>query len=118
LLADPLRSAGPFSDAPDGERARTLERLARGPETYAQLRTPSLRNVARTAPYMHQGQLATLHDVLHFYSTLEGQVPTGHHEETILEPLQLTPEEQSDLEAFLESLTDESLDPALLAPLP
>jgi cytochrome c peroxidase len=118
LLADPLRSAGPFSDAPDGERARTLERLARGPETYAQLRTPSLRNVARTAPYMHQGQFATLHDVLHFYSTLEGQVPTGHHEETILKPLQLTPEEQADLEAFLESLTDESLDPALLAPLP
>ncbi len=117
LLVDPLRSAGPFSDAPEGERARTLERLARGPETYAQLRTPSLRNVARTAPYMHQGQFATLHDVLHFYSTLEGQVPTGHHEETVLKPLQLTPEEQADLEAFLESLTDESLDPALLAPL-
>lgn len=118
LLADPLRSAGAFSDAPDGERARTLARLARGPETYAQLRTPTLRNVARTAPYMHQGQLATLDAVLHFYSTLEGQVPTGHHEETILKPLAFTPEEQSDLKAFLESLTDESIDSALLAPLP
>jgi cytochrome c peroxidase len=114
LLADPLRSAGPFSDAPDGERARTLARLARGPETYAQLRTPPLRNVARTAPYMHQGQLASLDAVLHFYSTLEGQVPTGHHEETILKALALTAAEQADLKAFLESLTDESLDPALL----
>jgi cytochrome c peroxidase len=55
LLGDPLRSAGPFSDAPDGERARTLERLARGPETYAQLRTPSLRNVAAPRPTCTRG---------------------------------------------------------------
>ena len=115
LLIEPLRSAGPHSDDPEGEKARALARLARGPQTFAELKTPTLRNVARTAPYMHQGQLATLDDVLHFYSTLEGQVPTGHHEETILVALELTDAERADLKAFLEALTDESLDPALLA---
>ena len=56
---------------------------------------------------MHQGQLATLEDVLHFYSTLEGagaaRPPPGDDPR----PLELTDAERADLEAFLESLTDE-----------
>ena len=109
-------SASRHSDDPRGEKAQALELLVRGPQTYAELKTPTLRNVGRTAPYMHQGQLASLDDVLRFYSTLEGQVPTGHHEESILVPPGLTAGEQSDLRAFLETLTDESLDPGLLSP--
>jgi cytochrome c peroxidase len=116
LLREPFSSASRHSDDPDGEKARALGRLVRGPQTYAELKTPTLRNVARTAPYMHQGQLATLEDVLRFYSTLDGQVPSGHHAETILVPLELTEAERADLRAFLEALTDESLDPSLLSP--
>ena len=102
----------------EGEARDKLEFLSRGPELWGQFKTPSLRNVALTAPYMHQGQMSSLRDVLHFYSTLEGAAPAGHHQETTLVPLGLSEAEQTDLEAFLTSLTDAPLDPALLVPPP
>lgn len=116
LLAEPFNSASPHSDARDGEKARALASLIVGPQSWGEFKTPSLRNVARTAPYSHQGRFATLDDVLHFYSTLEGMLPAGHHAESILVPLDLSAGEREDLLAFLRSLTDESLDPALLGP--
>lgn len=109
LLTSPFRASGPCSDSPDSTRARELASLAVTPELYGQVRTPSLRNVARTAPYMHAGQFATLADVLAFYSTRTGARPPGHHGESILAPLHFTPTELADLHAFLETLTDESL---------
>ena len=115
LLADPFNSSGAHSDAPAGEKATALASLVLGPQSWGEFKTPSLRNVARTAPYMHQGQKATLADVLHFYSTLEGMLPAGHHAESILVPLALDAGERADLLAFLDSLTDESVDPALLS---
>jgi cytochrome c peroxidase len=109
LAQDPFRSSGPFSDDPQCDRAKELAQLANTSELYGAVRTPSLRNVARTAPYMHAGQLATLDDVLRFYSTRQGARAAGHHGETILKPLNLTPAELADLAAFLGTLTDESL---------
>lgn len=116
LLADPFNSAGLHSDAREGEKARALESLVVGPQSWGEFKTPSLRNVARTAPYMHQGQFARLEDVVHFYSTLEGMLPAGHHAESILAPLDLSAQEREDLLEFLRSLTDEAVDPALLGP--
>ena len=115
---DPFRASGAYSDEPDGAAARRTQSLASGPDTWGQFKTPSLRNVELTAPYMHEGQFATLEDVLHYYSTLEGAVQLDHHQEQILVPLNLDVGELADLLAFLESLTDVSLDPSLLAPLP
>ena len=65
-------------------------------------RTPSLRNVALTAPYMHDGSLATLADVVDFYA--RGGVP---HDglDPLIRPLALTSRDEADLVAFLESLT-------------
>jgi len=114
LLADPFNALGPHSDDREGEAARALETLARGPESWGEYRTPSLRNVALTAPYMHEGQMDTLEDVLRFYSTLEGSAPPGHHQERVLAPLDLSAVEQADLIQFLHSLTDVDIDPALL----
>lgn len=104
LRADPFRGTGPHSDAPDSERAREIETLVQSAEQWGQLRTPSLRNVARTAPYMSQGQVATLREILRYYSTLEGAVAAGHHGEQVLEPLHLSEGEMDDLEAFLKTL--------------
>ncbi|MBL8863165.1 MAG: hypothetical protein JNK02_14305 [Planctomycetes bacterium] len=104
LQANPFRGTGPWSDAPDSERAREVEALVRSSEHWGQVRTPSLRNVARTAPYMSQGQKPTLRSVLEFYSTLEGAVAAGHHGETVLAPLRFSAAEMDDLEAFLRSL--------------
>ncbi|WP_245969754.1 cytochrome-c peroxidase [Thiocapsa rosea] len=67
-------------------------------------RTPSLRNVTLTAPYMHDGSLRTLAEVVDFYD--RGGEPNPLQDPR-LRPLGLTPEARSDLVAFLESLTGE-----------
>lgn len=67
-------------------------------------RTPSLRNVALTAPYMHDGSLKTLGAVLDFYT---GGGNSNPHLDREIRPLRLTREERTDIVAFLESLTGE-----------
>jgi cytochrome c peroxidase len=54
---------------------------------------------------MHQGQLDTLADVVHFYNTLEGASSLDHHSERVLEPLGLSVQEEADLVAFLRAVT-------------
>jgi cytochrome c peroxidase len=114
LRAGEFGAASEWSDGRDGPRAQNARFLARAPHARGQFKTPTLRNVALTAPYMHDGRFDSLEDVLAHYSALPGQGPTGPHQETILKPLALTPEETADLLAFLESLTDATIDPALL----
>jgi cytochrome c peroxidase len=67
--------------------------------------TPSLRDVARTAPYMHDGVFATLADVIAFYRA--GGVATGYDgtKDPRIVPLDLTDDDAQDLEAFLVALT-------------
>jgi cytochrome c peroxidase len=113
---DVFNALGAHSDDREGERATQVRTLRVGPESWGEFKTPSLRNVALSPPYMHQGQLATLEDVVRFYSTLEGAAPPGHHQEQVLQPLELSGQEQADLVAFLRALTDEAVDPALLTP--
>jgi cytochrome c peroxidase len=68
-------------------------------------RTPSLRNVARTAPYMHDGSLKTLKDVVDFYV---GGGSSNPYLDKLIKPLtHLTRQERADLVAFLESLNGE-----------
>lgn len=115
VLADPFNAAGRYSDRGEGPAAEKLRHLARKPDDWGRFKTPSLRNVALTPPYMHQGQFATLDEVLDHYSTFSRALPAGHHQqETILVALNLTPEEKADLKAFLESLTDVDVDDELL----
>ena len=66
-------------------------------------RTPSLRDVAMTAPYMHDGVFATLSDVVWHYDQAE-TATTGSE----LSPLNLSARDREDLVAFLESLTGQS----------
>ena len=72
-----------------------------------QYRTPSLRNIALTAPYMHDGSLSSLRDVLRFYN--RGGVPNEVLDPRI-RPLGLTDAEIDDLLAFLVSLTGSNVD--------
>jgi cytochrome c peroxidase len=71
-------------------------------EDRGRFRTPSLRNVAVTAPYFHDGSAATLADVIDHYDR-GGEA--GRPKEPEVRPLRLTKEEKTDLEAFLRSLT-------------
>jgi cytochrome c peroxidase len=71
---------------------------------FGQFRTPSLRNVALTAPYMHDGRYATLREAVRHYSELD--MERIHADgERLLRPLNLSDAEIDDLVAFLESLT-------------
>ena len=75
-------------------------------EDKGKFKVPSLRNVAITAPYMHDGSLKTLEDVIEHYNS-GGK---NHKDKSeFIQPLSLTEEEQESLKAFLESLTDLSV---------
>jgi cytochrome c peroxidase len=79
-------------------------------------KTPSLRNVALTAPYMHDGSLPTLRSVIEHFD----QGGKGHRlQSPLVRPLHLTDQQKDDLLAFLQALTDARFlsDPAY-APLP
>jgi cytochrome c peroxidase len=65
-------------------------------------KTPSLRNVALTAPYMHNGSLATLEDVVRFYN--QGGV-VNDNQSPLIKPLHLSEAEVAELVAFLNALT-------------
>jgi len=70
-------------------------------------RTPSLRNVAITAPYMHDGSMATLESVIGFYDGGGGNDPGRTRS---LAPLNLTTDQKNDLLAFLDALTGSNVD--------
>jgi cytochrome c peroxidase len=76
--------------------------ITQDPDDRWKYKTPSLRNVALTAPYMHDGSLATLRDVVDFY--VEGGVP-NETLDPLVTPLDLTDAQAQDLVAFLEALT-------------
>jgi cytochrome c peroxidase len=69
-------------------------------------RTPTLRNIAETAPYMHDGSFKTLKDVVDFY--VGGGNANPHLDKEIKALSHLTKQERADLVAFLESLTGEA----------
>jgi cytochrome c peroxidase len=87
------------SDPDEGRREVTLK-----DSDLAKFKIPTLRNVAVSAPYMHDGALATLDDVIDAY-VAGGR---GHpNTDPTITPLDLTTDDKADLRAFLESLTDD-----------
>ena len=87
------------------------------PEDAGQFLTPSLRNVALTGPYMHDGSLATLTDVVEFYR--RGGVSAGYSgvRDPRIVPLDLSDDDVRDLVAFLETLTGTPVESALTVDL-
>ncbi len=67
-------------------------------------KTPTMRNIALTPPYMHDGSMATLEEVIEFYN--QGGHTHPENQDPRIQPLYLTKQEKSDLIQFLESLTD------------
>jgi cytochrome c peroxidase len=88
------------------------------PQDVGRFRVPTLRNIALTAPYMHDGSIATLDEVLDHY--VAGGRTANPARSTGLGPLQLTAADRADLLAFLDSLTDAPLldDPRWSDPWP
>jgi cytochrome c peroxidase len=74
------------------------------------MKVPSLRNVALTAPYMHDGRFTTLEEVIEFYSSgIQPKSPNiDEHIAPLGKGLRLSPAQKADLLAFLKTLTDSS----------
>jgi len=87
-------------------------------EDIGKFRAPTLRDIAVTAPYMHDGSLATLEAVVDHYAA--GGKLDHPNKSTIIRPFPLTENEKRDLIEFLKSLTDEELlrDPRWSDPWP
>lgn len=100
---DIFNCLGAYSDAPPEACAELRFMVTAGDTLLGGMKTPTLRNVAETAPFMHTGQFATLTDVIEHYNG-GGYTVQGHNE---LEPIGLTEEEARQLEAFLLTLTEE-----------
>lgn len=84
-------------------------RINQKKEDIGKFKTPGLRNVAVTAPYMHNGMFATLEEVVDFYNNPFKVVPNAKNiDSSLRQPLGLTDEEKKDLVAFLKTLTDKA----------
>ncbi len=115
LMTSLFNSAGSFSDDAVAGAAR-LAGLTNpaSDSTKAAFRTPNLRGVADTAPYMHAGQFATLEAVVNFYDAGGGTPQAGTTKAAGLTVLNLTSQEKADLVEFLKSLSGDAVTPALL----
>jgi cytochrome c peroxidase len=131
----------PFFDAPfhntglyniDGRGAYPypnlgVQSITSNPADMGRFKAPTLRNIAVTAPYMHDGSIATLSEVLDHYAAggrtiVEGEYAGNGSESprksNLIVGFTLTEQERSDIIAFLQSLTDEEFltDPAYSNP--
>ncbi len=113
LLTSGLNAAGVFSDdRPAG--AALIAGLTNPPpeSTRGQFRTPTLRDLEHSGPYMHAGQMATLEEVVDFYVD-GGATPVSGTLDADIAPLTLSDEERSDLLAFLRALSTDPVPEAL-----
>jgi cytochrome c peroxidase len=110
VQASALNLLGRFNDDASRDNAIGTRHARLEHRHWGAWRTPSLRNVSATAPYMHDGSVESLRDVLLHYSDLPEERLHADGER-ILRPLRLSPAEMDDLLAFLQSLDGD-------APLP
>jgi cytochrome c peroxidase len=96
-----------YSDAKPDDCEELRFAVTEGKELVRAYKTPSLRNVAGRAPYMHSGQFATLDEVLSHYNSAPA-APFGKSE---LRALHLSPIELRQLAAFLNALTTPTATP-------
>jgi cytochrome c peroxidase len=105
LLGDRMNLLGPNNDDPKRSTAVGTRQISLEPSELGEFKVPSLRNLESSMPYMHNGSLASLRDVVKRYSEIS---PDRLHsdDEAILKPLHLTDGETADLVAFLQTLSD------------
>lgn len=105
-----FHNLGVGTDHPDPDLGR--QAVTHRPEDRGRFRTPSLRNIALTAPYMHDGRFATLDQVVDFYA---GGGRKNPNLDPDIRPFALTADQKADLVAFLNALTGDL--PAAQAPV-
>ncbi len=114
VLNSEFNAASVYSDDPDGPRARRLGNLQVGVFDEGAFRTPSLRNVTRTAPYGHDGRFRDLRAIIEYKVSPEDE-PPGERD-PLLEVVNLSDYEIDSLRAFLETLVSGRLPVDLTTP--
>jgi cytochrome c peroxidase len=105
LQSSPYTRLGRHNDAGAADpRAVSTRHVVLEPRHFGEFKVPGLRQLAGSAPYMHDGSLATLQDVVRHYSELNEERLHADGER-ILRPLKLDAGQRADLEAFLRSLS-------------
>ncbi len=102
---DPYNLLGRYNGTQQDTERRKTQTVKLGQGNFGQWRTPSLRNLALTAPYTHDGSLPTLRSVVDAYADID---PARLHSqgESLLKPLDLDDAAREDLVQFLESLSE------------
>lgn len=111
FAGDTFRVVGVDSDDPG--RAAVAE-----DGVFGAFKVPTLRNIALSAPYMHDGSMATLEEVIEFYEKGGGRAHGFEKVDVFVNPFTLTEQERADLLSFLYALTDESGLPAIPESVP
>lgn len=119
VLEKPFHNTGLYNIGGTGafpEPNRGVFELSGLPKDMGMFRAPSLRNVAKTAPYMHDGSLTTLEQVLDFYAAGGRNITSGPNagdgrrnplKSDLVNLINLDAQEKADLVAFLRTLTDD-----------
>lgn len=106
FTGDEFRSIGLFNGTTHNDSGRY--NITKNPADIGKMKVPGLRNVAMTAPYMHDGSFKTLREVIDYYDNPHAKMPDGINRDSVLaKPLGLTEQDKQDLEAFLLALTDD-----------
>ena len=105
LRANEFNSAGQWSDEPTGIKSNRISRLNQKTEQLGQFKTPTLREVNHTGPYMHGGHFDTLEEVLQYYVNLDEEPVHGHRDET-LQPLDWSSDDIDAILAFLQMASE------------
>ncbi len=111
FATETFRVVGVPSDDPG--RAGIVAAAAAG-----SFKVPTLRNIALTAPYMHNGAFATLEEVVEFYAEGGGRAHNISGIDDFVQGFDFTDQEKADLVSFLYALTDESARPDIPASVP
>jgi len=116
LAASPFNLLGRYNDDATGNNKRRTRHVQRLHSNFGEFRVPGLRQVGRGGPYMHNGSLATLEEVVRHYSEVS---PDRLHSDgtPLVRPLGLTAQQSADLVAFLRSLDAEPPQRPVPAPL-
>jgi cytochrome c peroxidase len=105
FTGDQFRNIGLFNGKELNDSGRYV--ISKQAADIGRFKTPGLRNVQVTAPYMHNGMFKTLKEVIDYYDQPDQFVSNSFNRDSLLsKPLNLTAQEKLDLEAFLISLTD------------
>jgi cytochrome c peroxidase len=117
LLHDEFNCLGKYSDAKDGQCGELQFLSTDDPGQLGAFRTPSLRNVAERAPYMHAGQFATLHEAIEHYARSpraaigRTELAQPGEKRADRQTIRLSQDDVNDLVAFLGSLSGPVVQP-------